>query len=273
MKDTNWMNADVKSFIYDLKDRELSTNTIESYEYALRLYFERYDEISKENMLDFKNFMIEKYKSKTAACRITTMNLFCDFIDKPKAKVRQLKIQDSFYISNVISKEEYEKILNYCLEKNKTRLYWIVKFLACTGCRVNELVKLNYSCLLNYNQTLHSKGKERFIIIPKNIADEAKKYFGEKNPNDALFVNRFGERITTRGISELLKQFEDLGVRKEVLHPHSFRHFFALNLLEKSGDIVLVSSLLGHSGLNTTNIYLKKSKEEREKEFNKVISW
>ena len=49
------------------------------------------------------------------------------------------------------------------------------------------------------------------------------------------------------------------------MHPHSFRHCFAINFLQENKDIALLADLMGHSGVNTTMIYLRLSKEEQRR--------
>ena len=77
-------------------------------------------------------------------------------------------------------------------------------------------------------------------------------------------MNRFGERITTRGISGQLKKLAvKYGIDPAVVYPHSFRHRFAKSFIEKCGDISLLSDLLGHKNLETTRIYLRRSSSEQ----------
>lgn len=63
------------------------------------------------------------------------------------------------------------------------------------------------------------------------------------------------------------------GVPKEVLHPHSFRHFFAKMFLKSNNDITLLGDLLGHSNISTTAIYTRKSSAEQAQELDRIIKW
>lgn len=56
-------------------------------------------------------------------------------------------------------------------------------------------------------------------------------------------------------------------------YPHSFRHRFAKNFIEKCGDISLLSDLLGHESIETTRIYLRRSSSEQYRIVNKVVDW
>ena len=112
-------------------------------------------------------------------------------------------------------------------------------------------------------------------MIPKKLIEESRSYFGDKPDENFLFTNRFGEQLTTRGIATVI--YENgikAGIRKEVLHPHAFRHYFAIKLMKATNNnISLVSSVLGHSDLKTTMIYTMLSKEEQEKQMNDFVCW
>ncbi|MCS3102702.1 tyrosine-type recombinase/integrase [Bacteroides ovatus] len=89
-----------------------------------------------------------------------------------------------------------------------------------------------------------------------------------------IFLNRFGERITTRGIAQQLKHFaEKYGMNKEVVYPHSFRHRFAKNFLDRFNDLALLADLMGHESIETTRIYLRRTASEQQKIVDKVVNW
>ena len=89
-----------------------------------------------------------------------------------------------------------------------------------------------------------------------------------------IFLNHHGQVISARGIAVQLKQ---LAVRYRIdpgtVYPHSFRHRFAKNFIENSGDITLLSDLLGHESLETTRIYLRRSSTEQARIVNQVVNW
>jgi site-specific recombinase XerD len=87
-------------------------------------------------------------------------------------------------------------------------------------------------------------------------------------------INRFGQRITTRGIASQLKHFaEKYGMNKEVVYPHSFRHRFAKNFLDRFNDLALLADLMGHESIETTRIYLRRTASEQQKIVDKVVNW
>lgn len=71
-----------------------------------------------------------------------------------------------------------------------------------------------------------------------------------------------------------LKHFADkYGLNREVVHPHSFRHRFAKNFLEKFNDISLLADLMGHESIETTRIYLRRTANEQREIVDKYVIW
>ena len=89
-----------------------------------------------------------------------------------------------------------------------------------------------------------------------------------------LFLNKFDAAITTRGIAQQLKNYaEKYGLDTNVVYPHSFRHLFAKNFLNKYNDIALLADLMGHESIETTRIYLRRSASEQKSIVDKVVTW
>lgn len=89
-----------------------------------------------------------------------------------------------------------------------------------------------------------------------------------------LAYKGYGERITTRGISQQLKNYaEKYGLDKKVVYPHSFRHRYAKNFLEKYNDIALLADLMGHESIETTRIYLRRTASEQQELVDKIVTW
>ena len=123
---------------------------------------------------------------------------------------------------------------------------------------------------------LYSKGgKSRRLYIPKALCDETSLWLQSIHRTSGyIFLNRFGARITPRGISSQLKAFADrYGIDKRVVYPHSFRHRFAKNFLEKFSDIALLADLMGHESIETTRIYLRRSSSEQQSIVDNVVQW
>ena len=154
--------------------------------------------------------------------------------------------------------------------------YFVVRFLAATGARVSELIQIKVEHVqVGYYDIYTKGGKIRRIYIPMKLRMEAEEWLKQtKRASGYLFLNRYGERITTRGISQQLKNYaEKYGLNKKVVYPHSFRHRFAKNFLEKFNDISLLADLMGHESIETTRIYLRRSSTEQQQIVDEVITW
>jgi len=256
-----------------LMDKERSTNTIDSYIQSVSMFYKMFDEINKKNMIEFKRWQLENRKPKTAAIRCISMNVYCDFIGHPEYKVKGVRLHSKNSVENVISMDEYKYFLQCLKNEGNDKLYFIIKFLAGTGCRASELVRLEKKCLAAGEFSLWTKGKVRKILIPKGLIRESKAYFNTVDSR-YLFPNRYGEQMTPRGVAAQIKKYgQRYGIRDEVLHPHAFRHLFAIQFLAKNKNIALLSDILGHESVNTTAIYLRLSAEEQKKQIDKTVNW
>ena len=124
--------------------------------------------------------------------------------------------------------------------------------------------------------TKHGKGgKIRRLYIPKILRKETLAWLqSESITSGYLFKNRLGEKLTTRGIAHQLKIFaKEYGINESVVYPHSFRHRFAKNFLDKYNDIALLADLMGHESIETTRIYLRKSSTEQHEIIDKIVNW
>lgn len=263
----------IEEFKRYLMDLERSENTIDNYMRSVCIFFKRYGELNKEHMLDFKKWQLEKWKPKTAHSRVVAMNQFCIFAQHPEFCVKGIKIHGSSSVENVITLEEYSLMLNCLKNDGNERGYWMIKFLAKTGARVSEFIKLTKDSLDVGYCEMWTKGKIRRIYIPQSLIDESKEYFSCRD-GDYLFPSRSGKQMTARGVSANIDRWaKKYGIRKEVAHPHSFRHLYAIQFLRRNSNIALLADLMGHSSVSTTAIYLKLSKEEQMKQFNAASDW
>lgn len=259
-----------------LRRENLSENTISSYLLTIRMYRQLSGEITKQNLLAFKGYLIETYKPKTVNLRIQAINKYLDFIKKEKLRLAPVKIQQKNFLENVISDADY-KFLKNCLKRDKNwEWYFVVRYLAATGARVSELIQIKVEHVFNGYFDLYSKGgKLRRLYIPKKLKTETETWLSEKGVTSGyLFLNRFGDRITVRGISQQLKNYaHKYGLNLKVVYPHSFRHRFAKNFLEKYNDISLLADLMGHESIETTRIYLRKTASEQQEIVDKIVTW
>lgn len=266
----------IEEFERHLKSTNLSENTSASYLFAVRQFSERYDTVTKRNLKEHKTWLIENYKPKTVNLRIRAINCYLESIGKEAWKLSSVKVQQKAFLENVISEADYTYFKN-CLKRDNNMLwYFVVRFLAATGARVSELIQIKVEHIRLGHLDLYSKGgKLRRIYIPKALQEEALAWLNEKKQESGfIFLNRFGERITTRGISGQLKKMAvKYGIDPAVVYPHSFRHRFAKSFLERCNDIAFLADLMGHESIETTRIYLRKTATEQREIVNQIVDW
>ena len=266
-----------KEFKQYLINQNLSKNTINSYLFTFNQLHKMYDisYLTKKKLLDYKMYLIENYRPQTVNLRIRGVNCYLESIQKEQYRLSTIKVQTKNYLENVISEADYE-YLKRKLRRYDKFWYFVIRFMAATGARVSELVQIKAEHIKIGYLDLYSKGgKLRRIYIPIKLQTEALKWLEERNLNSGfIFLNRFGERITPRGIAGQLKVIADkYGIDKKVVYPHSFRHRFAKNFLSKFNDISLLADLMGHESIETTRIYLRRTSTEQQKIVNEVIDW
>lgn len=266
----------MEKFVTYLKQGNMAENTISAYRYAVNDFYSRHKELNKKNLLVYKTYLIETFKPKTVNLRIQALNKYLEFVNKPRLRLKSVKVQQRSYLENVISNADYIFLKNKLRKENNQEWYFVVRFLAATGARVSELVQIKIEHVdIGYFDIYTKGGKIRRLFIPKKLREEAKTWLTSVNRESGyLFLNRFGERITTRGIAQQLKKFaEKYGMNSKVIYPHSFRHRFAKNFLEKFNDISLLADLMGHESIETTRIYLRRTALEQQEIVDKVITW
>ena len=164
-------------------------------------------------------------------------------------------------------KEKVHEILRYA-EACSLRDYLILRVLWESGLRVSELAALTLGDLEPHNQVINvinGKGnKSRRAYVDSGTMDLLCSYILRANiPEDCGI---FG--VKTNQIRNIVKRYGKLvGVD---IHPHTFRHSFAIHLVRSGVDIRRLQLLLGHSNLNTTQVYLQFRDQDLRDVYNKV---
>ena len=266
----------VEKFKTFLQQSNMAGNTVTAYLYAVKDYNSRHKELTKKNLLLYKTYLLETFKPKTVNLRIQALNKYLEFLHKPRLRLKSVKVQQRTYLENVISNADYIFLKNKLKKEDNLEWYFVVRFLAATGARVSELIQLKVEHVHAGYYDIYTKGgKIRRLFIPKKLREEALVWLSDnKRESGYLFLNRFGERITTRGIAQQLKNLAvKYGLNPKVVYPHSFRHRFAKNFLENFNDISLLADLMGHESIETTRIYLRRTASEQQEIVDKVITW
>ncbi len=259
-----------------LTSKNMSANTTCVYCYAVRQFFEIHKELTIATLQLYKVYLLEHYKPQTVNLRIRALNCYMEYLNHKDSKMTMIKIQQKMYLDRIISQADYEYLKRRLWEDEEFSYYFVIRYMAATGVRISELVKFEIADVKFGFKDIYSKGnKMRRIYIPTVLKQKTEVWLEKSKRNKgALFLNRFGNPITASGIRGQLKTFAlRYNLDPEVVYPHSFRHRFAKNFIENSGDIALLSDLLGHESIETTRIYLRRSSSEQYRIVNKIVDW
>lgn len=103
-------NQELEDFEAWLIEEELSENTRKSYLYSIKTFFEFADEVTKTNLIKWKNKLMQTHSPKTVNLRLAGMRAYCDYKGIPFT-VKQIKLQKSTSVENVITIEQYNKLI------------------------------------------------------------------------------------------------------------------------------------------------------------------
>ena len=259
-----------------LRKENLSEHTISVYVWTVDYFCKNYDSVTKENLLAYKGYLMEYFKPKTVNLRIQAMNKYLEYLNQDSFRLNAVKIQQKSFLENVVSNADYQFLKKKLKSDGNMQWYFVVWYLAATGARVSELIKMKVEHVnLGYFDLYSKGGKLRRLYIPKRLREETQKWLQEiERQSGYLFLNKYGNRITARGISQQLKNYANkYGLDQAVIYPHSFRHLYAKNFLEKYNDIAMLADLMGHESIETTRIYLRKTATEQRELIDKIVTW
>ena len=259
-----------------LSAHNLAPNTIHIYHFTVEQYLHCYPRLTYRNLQLYKIYLIEHYKPQTVNLRIRALNSYLEYCKADICPLSMVKVQQKTYLDKIITQADYEYLKRRLWEDEEYSYFYLVWLTAATGVRVSELITFQIEDIDRGHKDIYSKGnKMRRIYVPSQLGREFKQWFlhiGRKSGH--LFLNRFGSPLSPSGIRAQFKVFAArYHLDPEVMYPHSFRHRFAKNFIEKCGDITLLSDLLGHESIETTRIYLRRSSSEQYRIINKVVDW
>jgi integrase/recombinase XerD len=183
----------------------------------------------------------------------------------PTANFRAPKLPRK--IPRFLDRRDMERLVNYPAGAAfaKLRAAAAIELLYASGIRVSELLGLRLESV-NFQQgwlRVFGKGaKERMVPVNAAALNRLKEYlsarqqkFGGQSPEDELFLNRGGKKLSRVQMWKDIVTFgREAGVEIKP-HPHLFRHTFASHLVQGGADLRSVQEMLGHASLNTTQIY------------------
>jgi len=266
-------------FLLEQSEDEKAQNTLKKYSRNIESFLEWSPdgaEVEKTIVIDYKSYLLNEkhFRTNTINNYIISINKFLYWCGAENCKVKQLKKQHAASNSEILSLADYKRLLRFARRMGQEDTYLIMKILAMTGIRIEELsfftvenVKSNYIHVRN-------KGKERSIIIRQDLARELRAYCRDKGIKSGVifYCSTKGKMMAKSTIWRRMQRIAGVArVSKNKVHAHSFRHLFAKMFLEEyNGSIAELADILGHNSLETTRIYAKTTDEEKRRKLERI---
>lgn len=257
----------LKELLQKIKDelrlRNYSPRTIESYLSCLNEYFKYIKIIRREPEIDaIKKYLLEKQdkgqSSQTTNIHLQAIKYFYREIMKSDVMIDVKFAKTASKLPVVLSRNEIERMLD-SIKNPKHKLLISLSYGA--GLRVSEAINLKIKDINLSELTIHIKGtkgnKDRLSIFSDKLIPELTQITSLGNINDHVFASNRGGKLDQRSAQKAFENaLQKAGIQKEASF-HSLRHSFATHLLENGVDVRYVQELLGHANIRTTQIYTK----------------
>lgn len=266
---------EANSFSAYLREKEMKQSTILRYTAILAKYKEYNGaDMEKSALVGYKNELIKSGRKPSTVNQIfAAIRAYGKYIGQP-AEVKSVRVRRSPTVENVITREQYDGICTQLSAGGYTRQLVLIWLLARTGARISEAIRITKADVLRGSVTLETKRSVRTIQIPACLRDDLADYIAEIGDTDTVLRNRYGKPMRPRTARNELHRIAELcGIPQDVMHPHSFRHLFAICFLRNNGNIALLADLIGHSSVNTTMIYLRMSQEQQHRAIDAAVDW
>ena len=281
-------------------EKGVSSHTVRAYQSDL-LFFKEWsnkrgfkeDRIEHSTIRQYLGYMQQQgYSRSTMARKFATLRSYFKFLNRenyldanpieglttPKLEKRLPNFLYLEEINNLLASPSGEDPISL---RDKAML----EVLYSTGLRVSELVGLNLDAIDSSNMIrVEGKGgKERLVPVGSYALRALNEYFKKRGEllnnairlkiepgTTALFLNRWGKRISDRGIRFIINKYLRTANINKTVSPHILRHTFATHLLDRGADLRIVQEMLGHKSLSTTQIYTHVTRERLKKVYDKA---
>jgi len=285
------MEKYIEKFIRYLEiEKNSSSHTLLNYKLDLR-DFNRFlsgTELEKIDYLALRKYLaVLKEKglsSRSIGRRLSALRSFFRFLTResylkanPMLMLSSPKLEK--HLPSFMTEEEVARLIESAFAKDEKdelglRNRAILETFYSSGLRISELASLSVEDTDFISGVIKVKGKgkkERIVPIGETAILAIRKYMGKrKKESTALFLNKNGSRLTTRGIRDIVEKHIHLAGIKQGVSPHTFRHSFATHLLNRGADLRTVQELLGHANLSTTQIYTHLTTEKLKSVYDKA---
>ena len=275
-------------------EKKVSANTLQSYkrdlkqfEKYLEISEEKYEDMTDEGIKDYIKYMQEEGKKPSTISRgLASIRSFYQYEAKnkvvekdPTEGIQSPKIEKR--VPSVLTSNEVALLLDQPknVDLKGTRDKAMLEFAYATGMRVTEIISLNVEDInleTGYATCKNGK-KERTVPIGEMSLKALKDYMLNarqtmiKDDNEkALFVNVNGQRLTRQGFWKIIKYYKEQAHIDKDITPHVLRHSFATHLLQNGADLKSIQTMLGHSDILSTQIYMQFQDESLKNVYKKA---
>ena len=262
-------------------EKKVSANTLQSYKRDLK-QFEKYIEENGEDYNKLTDEGIKTYikhmqeigkKPSTISRGLASIRSFYQYEVKnkvvesdPTEGIQSPKIEKR--VPSVLTSNEVTLLLEQPKNVNLKgiRDKAMLEFAYATGMRVTEIISLNIEDinLETGYATCRNGKKERTVPIGnmslkalKDYIINARKTMIKDENEKALFVNVNGQRLTRQGFWKIIKYYKEQAHIDKDITPHVLRHSFATHLLQNGADLKSIQTMLGHSDILSTQVYMQ----------------
>ena len=289
------MEKQIKNFLEFLKnEKKMSLNTLQSYERDI-LQFERYLIENKFNYAKMKQDNIKDYlihlqnigkKTSSISRSLASIRSFYQYEFKnkkvkldPTENVKAPKVEK--HTPSILSSQEVELLLEQPkdVDLKGTRDKAMLEFAYATGMRVTEIISLNIDDVNLENASVICKTATKQRTIPlgtislkalKEYIEDARPILVKDENEKALFVNINGSRLTRQGFWKIIKYYKEQAHITKDITPHVLRHSFATHLLQNGADLKAIQTMLGHSDISSTQVYMQFQDESLKNIYRKA---
>lgn len=255
----------------EMKLRRFSSKTVKSYLHYITELLKNSSKNPKTVNTDDIRCYLEKMadfgaSSSTVNLAYSALKFYFEKILRRKFFISIPRAKKSKYLPVVFSKEEVKKILG-SIQNVKHKL--ILGLMYSSGLRVSEIVGVKVKDFDFDGKLLFVRGakgaKDRRTILSQKAAGVLEGYMKDKDPENYVFQSERNEKLAERTVQKVFANALLKSGVKKTASCHSLRHSFATHLLEGGTDIRYIQELLGHSRLETTQIYTKVAKNNLQK--------
>ena len=276
------MEKQINNFLEFLqKDKKLTDNTLQSYKRDISQYENyidknniNFENASEDTIKDYLNYLQQNgKKTSTVSRNLASIRSFYQYAvrakdvkEDPTENVQSPKIEKR--IPNVLSAKEVELLLEQPVDTDLKgiRDKAMLEFAYATGMRVTEIISLNLKdvnvkegyviCKTGTKQRTIPLG-EMSIKALKNYINESRPFLIKSDDVESLFVNINGKRLTRQGFWKIIKFYKDQAHIEKDITPGVLRHSFATHLLQNGADLKAIQTMLGHSDISSTQVYMQ----------------